>query len=128
MITKCVLSKVLHHVVLSSIIPSIKQMKYGIKENNHPDWLNKGPRYNTAICSNLNGTVFDDFIRNDITYRCNIMCSITAHNKLQPTYVDDASSGGGRAIPKNETTAALESLGATLNFIDFWLKLFHNNY
>ena len=41
--------------------------------------------------------MFDNFIINDITYRCNIMCSITAHNKLQPTYVDDASSGGGRA-------------------------------
>ena len=23
-------------------------MKYEIKENNHPNWLNKGPRYNTA--------------------------------------------------------------------------------
>ena len=35
------------------------------------------------------------------------MCSITAHDKQQPTYVDDASSGGGRSIPKNSTTAAL---------------------
>ena len=23
-------------------------MKYDNKVNNHPDWLNKGPRYNTA--------------------------------------------------------------------------------
>ena len=56
------------------------------------------------------------------------MCYITAHYKEQPTYVDDASSGGGREIPKNATTVELESLGATLNFIDCWLKLFHNNY
>ena len=103
-------------------------MKYDIKENNRPDWLNKGPQYNTAICSKFHGTVFNDFIRNDRTYRCNIMCSITAHDKLQLTYVDDASIIGDRAIPKNETTAALKSLGETLNFICCWLKLFHKNY
>ena len=56
------------------------------------------------------------------------MYYITAHYKQQPRYVDDASSGGGRAIPKNATTAALESLGATLNFIDCWLKHCHHNY
>ena len=102
-------------------------MKYDIKENNHPDWLNKGPRYNTAVCSKLHGTVFGGFIINDRTDRCNIMCSIPAHDKLQPIYVDDAGSGGGKAIPNNETMAALESLGATLNFIHCWLNLFHNN-
>ena len=31
------------------------------------------------------------------------MCSITAHNKKQPKYVDDASSGGGRAITNDAT-------------------------
>ena len=56
------------------------------------------------------------------------MCYITAHDKLQPTYVDYARSVGGIAIPNNSTTVALESLGATLHFIDFWIKLFHNNY
>ena len=35
------------------------------------------------------------------------MCSITAHDKLIPTYVDDAISGGGRSTPKNETSAKL---------------------
>ena len=103
-------------------------MKYDIKENNYLDWLNKGPRYNTAICSKLHGTVFDDFIRNDRTDRYNIMCSIPAHDKQQPTCVDDAGSEVVRAIPKNTTTASLESLGATLNFIHSWLKLFRNNY
>ena len=56
------------------------------------------------------------------------MCSITAHDKLKPTYVDDASIGGDKATPKNATTVALESLVATLQFIDCRLKLFHNNY
>ena len=112
MITKFVLNTVLHNLVLSWIISSKKQIKYYTKENNHPDLLNKGPWYNTAICSKLCRTLFDNF-RNDRTDICNNMCSITAHEKLQSTYVDDASSIGGRAIPKNAKTAALESLGST---------------
>ena len=72
--------------------------------------------------------MFGDFIRNDRTDRWNIMCSIPAHDKLQPTCVDDSGSGSSRAIPKNATTAALESLGATLNFIHCCLKLVHENY
>ena len=59
---------------------------------------------------------------------CNIMCSITVHDKIKPTYVDGAISVGSRAIPNNATAAALESMGATLKFIYCWLKLFHNNY
>ena len=34
------------------------------------------------------------------------MCSIPTHDKLLPTYVDYAGSGGGRAISKNTTTAS----------------------
>ena len=119
---------VLHNMGLSWIISSNKQTKYDIKENNHHGWFNKGPQYNTAICSKLHGTVFVDCIRNDKTDICKIMCSITAHDKLQPTYVDDAISVVGIAIPYNATTAAFKSLGTTLNVIDCWLKLFHKNY
>ena len=56
------------------------------------------------------------------------MCSIISHDKQQPIYVDDEISSEGRPIPKNATTEALESLGATLNCIYFWLKLFHRSY
>ena len=35
------------------------------------------------------------------------MCYINSHDKLLPTYVYYAISGGGRAIPKNATTAVL---------------------
>ena len=80
-------------------------MKYNIEENN-PDWLKKGPCYNIAILYKWHGTVFEDFILNYETGRYNIMCSITAHDKQQHIYVDDASSGGGRAIPNNSTTTA----------------------
>ena len=37
----------MHHVSLFWIISSSEQNKYNIKKN-HPDWLNKGPRYNKA--------------------------------------------------------------------------------
>ena len=65
---------------LSLIISSNNQIKYETETNN-PDWLNKGPCYNTAICYKLHGTVFENFIRNSRTDRYNIMCSVTAHDK-----------------------------------------------
>ena len=40
-----------------------------------------GPWYNTSICKKLHRTVFENFIRNEITGRYNIMCSIDAHEK-----------------------------------------------
>ena len=43
-----------YHVGLSWIISSSKQIKYDLKENNHPDWLNKGPRYNISKMLGLN--------------------------------------------------------------------------
>ena len=57
MSTKFVLNTKLHHVSLSWIIYSSKQMKYDTKENNHPDWLYKGPRYNTAKMLGLNSFI-----------------------------------------------------------------------
>ena len=106
MITQFVLNTVLHHLGLSWIISSKNQMKYDTEENN-PDQLNKGLWYNTAICSKLHGTVFEDYIRSTITDRYNLMCSIPARNKLLPTYVDNEISGGGKVIPNNSTIAAL---------------------
>ena len=50
------------------------------------------------------------------------MCSITAHDRQKPIYVDDESSAGGTAIPNNATTVVLKSIGAILDFIYFWLK------
>ena len=92
-------------------------MKNDIIENNHPDWLNKCSRYNTAICSKLHGTLFDDCIRNDRTDICNIMRYIPANDKY-------AGIGGGRYIHMDETTAALQSLCATLKNSIFGLNSF----
>ena len=51
--------------------------------------------------------VFECLIKNTRTERYKTMCSIIAHNKQQPVYVDNEISGGGKPIPKNTTTEAL---------------------
>ena len=44
---------------MSWIMCSNKKIKYEMDESNHPDWLNKGTWYNTAICSSLSGSLFE---------------------------------------------------------------------
>ena len=46
----------------------------------------------------------------------------------QSAYFDYDRSAGCRSIPNSATTAALNSLGAILNFIGCWLKNFQHNY
>ena len=50
MVPKFVLNVILHHVVMSLIIRSNKEMKYEIEKNNHQYWLNKCPWYTISIC------------------------------------------------------------------------------
>ena len=57
-----------------------------IDENNHQDWLNKGPLYNTSICFKLHGSMFEYFITHARTDRYNLMCSLVAYDKIQPAY------------------------------------------
>ena len=103
-------------------------MGYEINKTNHQDWLNKGPWYNTSICSKLHGSRFEYFITQARIYRYNIMCSLVAHDRLQLDYKDYESSIGDREIPNDATIKTLEALGATFNFIDVWLKLLLENY
>ena len=55
------------------------------------------------------------------------MCSIDAHNKQQPSSVDDGSSGDDNALLSNLTTEELVLLSATIDFFDCWLKWFDKN-
>ena len=56
------------------------------------------------------------------------MCSIDAYGRDHHSYIfDDGSSSGCCPLPTNSTTKALESLGATIYFIDCWLKLLEHN-
>ena len=81
MMTKFVLDTILHHVGISWIISSNDEMKYEIDEVNHQDWLNKGPWYNTYICSRLHGSLFEDFITHARTDIYNLMYSLVVHDK-----------------------------------------------
>ena len=76
-------------------------------KNNHQDWLNKGPWYNTSICSKLHGSRFGDFITKARTDRYNCMCYLVSHYILQLDYKDNESSIRDRSIPDNATTKAL---------------------
>ena len=78
-----------------------------MNKTNHQDWLNKGPWYNTSICSKLHGSRFEDFITQARTDRYNIMCSLVAHDRLQLYYIDDDISIVDRSIPDNATTKTL---------------------
>ena len=80
------------------------------------------------MCSKLNGTVLEYFIKNSRTDRYNLRCSITARDRKKPTCTDDANSSVCRSINNNATTAALKSLVETLNFILCWIKHFQRNY
>ena len=56
------------------------------------------------------------------------MCYIDSHKKQKPSYVEYGNRGGGNALPPNVTTEAFVSLVTTIDFIDFWLKFFDQNY
>ena len=56
-------------------------MLYEIDKSNHPNWFNKGPWYNTEICSKLHGKLFEDSITHARIDIYHLMCSIVAHDK-----------------------------------------------
>ena len=72
--------------------------------------------------------MFEYCIRHAKTDRYHLRCYIVARDKKQPSHEYEESSIGDRPITKNVTTEALEALGATLNFIDCWLKCFGGKY
>ena len=80
MITKFALDETLHHVGMLWVICSKEEIKYEIDKSNHQDWLNKGPWYNTAICSRLHVSMFEDFIAHARTDRYSILCYLVAHD------------------------------------------------
>ena len=119
----------LYHVGMSWIIRSNKEMEYEIKtKNNHLDWQNKGLWYNKNICYKLHGIKFEDFITQARTDRYNIIFYLVAYDRLEPYYKDDETSIGARAIPNDATIKTLDSLSATFNFIDIWLKQLCENH
>ena len=76
----------------------------------------------------LRGKLFEEFIINEKTDRYNLMCSIDAHKKKNPSVHDYGSSAGGYSMPLNSTIEALVSLSATINFIGCWLQALEHNF
>ena len=56
------------------------------------------------------------------------MCSLVAHDRMEDNKQDDESSIGDIEILKYASVIALNSLGATFNFIDLWLHNFRHYY
>ena len=69
--------------------------------------MNKGPWYNTDICSRLHESLFEDFITHARTDRYDLMCYLVAYDTKLPGYEDDEINIGDRLINKNVTTEAL---------------------
>ena len=113
----------LHHVGMSWIISSKKEMDYDNFTNGKKNWFDTGPWHTKNICSKLYGTTFEDFITQARTDRYNIMCSLVAHDRLQEKKPYYESIIGNRVIPNDATVKSLKSLGATFNFIDMWLHI-----
>ena len=57
-----------------------EQLQYDTDKNNS-EWMTGSPWYITSSSKKLHGKVFEGYIRNAITDRYNIMCSIDAHEK-----------------------------------------------
>ena len=125
-IKKIVLKTMLHHVGMLWI-ENHEQLKYNM-DKKKSEWMTGGPWYNTYICKKLHGKLFEVFIINARTDRYNIMGYIGAHEKEHQPSICDSSSGGGFPLPKHSTIEALESLGATIDFIGCWLKALEHNF
>ena len=106
-ITAFVFNTVLHHVGMLWIIETYEQIKYDV-EKHYSHCMTFGTQYNTYICKKIHGKVFEGLIRNEITDRYIIICSIDAHEKI---------------IHQNmmmETAV----ISATINLIGYWIQVF----
>ena len=56
------------------------------------------------------------------------MGSLVAHDRLQLDYKDEKIRIGDKEIPDDVKIKKLEELVATINFINIWLKLLHENF
>ena len=86
MSTKDVLNTRFHHVGFSWRIYSSKPMKYDIKENNNPDWLNKGPRYNIAKMLGLNSFIKIMKLVKNVSWSYEKVVQTNTNYEIQITY------------------------------------------
>ena len=65
--------------------------------------MDKGPWYNTDICTKLNDQISEEYFKTGHKDRHNLMCFIDANDKEQVPMPDYASSGGGRPMPSTSS-------------------------
>ena len=82
-VTVFLMNILLHHAGMLWIIETHGQLKYYMEKHN-PDLITCGPCYTTHIWKKIHGTVFESFIDNAKTDRCNLKCYTCAHEKQQP--------------------------------------------
>ena len=109
------------HVGLFWLIESKDQLKFNFDQQ-CSYYINNGPCYNTNIFSHLHVTSFEDFFTTAYKYRYDLICSIRAYEKLNPTCYDYAGIGGGRPLQYGSTSYDMVLNGHTLNFIESWLE------
>ena len=44
-------------------------------------WTDKDPRYNTTICTKINGQSFEDYLKTGHKDRYDLICYVDAYNK-----------------------------------------------
>ena len=70
----------------------------------------------------MHGSSFEYCVKTARQEWYNIMCSIEAHYRDNPTVNYDASSGGGIPLTPESTEDLLVLLGLRINFIGSWIK------
>ena len=127
-ITTFSLNTMLHNVGMIWTIENHEYLKYDM-DILSSDLLIGGTWYNTYICKRLHGKLFEEFIISLRTDRYNIMFYIDAYEREhQSSTYDDGSIGGGCPLSITSTNKSLQYLGATIDFIGFWLKSLEHNF
>ena len=81
-ITTFVTYIVFQRIGLFWIIKSNKNLHFDF-QNHCTSWILNGPWYNTSICSQLHGLLFEDYFTTSKRDKYDIMCSIEAHGKTE---------------------------------------------
>ena len=79
-ITPFVTNMVFRNVGLYWTIQSNQKLNFDL-QNHCLYWIINGPMYNTTICSQLHGLVFEYYVETDRRDQYNIICSIEAHER-----------------------------------------------
>ena len=66
--------------------------------------------------------MYEKYIKNEVTEKYNLICSIDSHEKQKSSCVDDGRSSSRKSIPFNSKKEAIYSLGVAFDFIYCWLK------